>query len=114
MPFFFHLGGKSYQSKKHFPSETDLSHTYIPLLPGAARLLLTFDPYLPQFGHVKKQTQICYLRLDKAHVVTVASIKHSRRAFMELMGVCLRKEDALALNLHFGKIAKMLKYVSLV
>lgn len=71
LPFFFHLGEKSYQSKKHFPPETDLSHTYIPLLPGAARLLLTFGLYLPQFGDVKKQTQICYLRPDKAYVGTV-------------------------------------------
>lgn len=65
------MGGKSYQSKKHFPSETDLSHTYIPLLAGATRLLLAFSFYLLQFSHVKKQTQNCYLRLDKAFVGTV-------------------------------------------
>lgn len=47
-PSFSHLERKSYQSKKHFPSETDLPHTYIPLLPGTARLLLTFGLYLPQ------------------------------------------------------------------
>ena len=38
------------------------------MLPEAVWLLLSFSLYLAQISHVKKQTQMFYLRLDKAYM----------------------------------------------
>ena len=93
----FPLGREELSVAKTLPSRNRLiPHPHPPNLPGAARLLLTFGLYLPQFSHVEKQTQNLLSQTRQSLCGHCGEQrKRSRRAFLRLMEVCLRKDNVL-------------------